>query len=218
MGSAQEAIMGEEPPAGTPFKSVEFQARESHSLHEYRKGKYAKNIEEIYRDWIIPDIAKKIANGKEFLANLSFDELQKVAEDISENIANKTRNEQVLNGELPEDKEILKQRIREGYLKKGNTQFIKILKGELKDLPLRISINVSGKQALLAQMTDKIVNIFRFIISNPQGFQQVMQIPGMSKAFNQILEFSGLSPVDFNISAMKELPTNNIPVPAGIMK
>ena len=198
MGSAQEAIMGEEPPAGTPFKSVEFQARESHSLHEYRKGKYAKNIEEIYRDWIIPDIAKKIANGKEFLANLSFDELQKVAEDISENIANKTRNEQVLNGELPEDKEILKQRIREGYQKKGNTQFIKILKGELKDLPLRISINVSGKQKRLGEMTDKIVNIFRFIISNPQGFQQVMQIPGMSKIWNEIIEYSGLSPVDFS--------------------
>jgi len=206
VGSAQEAITGEEPPAGTPFKSVQFQAMESHSLHEYRKGKYAKDIEEIYRDWIIPEIGRKITEGKKFLANLSFDELQKVVEDLSENTANRMRNEQVLNGELPEDKETLKQKIREGYMKKGNMQFIEILKGEMKDLPIRISINVSGKQANLAQMTDKIVNIFRFIISNPQGFAQVMQMPGMSKAWNEILEYSGLSPVDFGGIQSMQMP------------
>src|SRR3990167_3361473 len=53
MGSAQEAITGDEPPAGTPFKSVEFQASESHSLHECRKGKLATFLDEVYQDWII---------------------------------------------------------------------------------------------------------------------------------------------------------------------
>ncbi len=56
---------------------------------------------------------------------------------------------------------------------------------------------MAGKSKNLASMTDKIVNIFRFAFSNPAGFAQTMQIPGMAKSFNQILEFSGLSPVDF---------------------
>lgn len=49
-GGAQEAIMGDQPPANTPFKSVEFQSAESHSLHNYRIGKHAKFIEEMYYD------------------------------------------------------------------------------------------------------------------------------------------------------------------------
>ena len=48
MASAGEAILGEQPPAGTPLASVQFQAAEYQSLHEYRKGKIATFTDEIY--------------------------------------------------------------------------------------------------------------------------------------------------------------------------
>src|SRR3990167_2232137 len=88
-----------------------------------------------------------------------------------------------------------------------NKQILEILKDEFKDIGIKIDINIAGKQKNLIALTDKIFSIFQFAFANPQGFQQVMQIPGMSKSFNDILEFSGLNPVDFaGLSTMNLTP------------
>jgi hypothetical protein len=76
---------------------------------------------------------------------------------------------------------------------KDNKKFIIILKDELKDVPLSVNVNISGKQKNLSQYTDKLVNIFRQIAVAPQ----ILDDPRMAKIFNQILESSGLSPIDF---------------------
>lgn len=200
MGAANDAIMGENPSSGTPFKLQELVTQESHGLHEYRRGQYAKHLEEIYRDWIIPHIKKEITKGAQFLSELSLEELQYVTDCVVTTEANNRVKEAVLNGETPtkEEADLLKQVIRDEFQKKGNKHFIEILKGEFKDVPLAVKVSVAGKSKNLAQMTDKVVNIFRFAFSNPQGFAQTMQIPGMAKSFNQILEYSGLSQVDFS--------------------
>jgi len=83
-------------------------------------------------------------------------------------------------------------------MQEGNKKFIKILKDDWKDAPIEIEIVVAGKQKNLGKMADSITNIFRFIFSNPQGFMQIMQMPGMAKSFNQIMEYSGLNSMDFS--------------------
>src|SRR3990167_1749309 len=135
MGAATESIMGESPSSGTPFKLQELITAESHSLHEYRKGKIATFLDEVYQDWIIPHIAQEVSKGKEFIAELDFEEMQEVLESISENLANRERNEQVLNGVIPSDKEILKQEFRALYSQGGNKKFLELLEGEMKDSP-----------------------------------------------------------------------------------
>lgn len=55
-------------------------------------------------------------------------------------------------------------------------------------------VNIVGKQRNMAQNADKITNLLREVIKNPQGFQQ---IPGVGKVFNELLEDSGLSAIDF---------------------
>ena len=75
----------------------------------------------------------------------------------------------------------------------GNKKSIEILTKELKDAPVSVSVNIVGKQKNLSLMTDKLVNIFRQIIVAPQ----ILQEPKMSSLFNQIIESSGLSPLDF---------------------
>ena len=63
----------------------------------------------------------------------------------------------------------------------------------MKNTPISVKVNIVGKQKYLPQMTDKLVNIFRTIISAPQ----ILQNPGMQKLFNEIIENSGLSPINF---------------------
>jgi hypothetical protein len=199
MGSANDSIMGENPSSGTPFKLQELVTAESHSLHEYRKGKLATFWDEIETDWIIPSIIREASQGIEFLAELDLDELQQVVESVSDKESNTYIREAILNGEIPEDEKIeeMRTQISDAFRKKGRKHFIKIFKKEFSDENVGVYTNVAGKQKQLAATVDRITNVFRFAFSNPAGFAQVMQIPGMADAFNQILEFSGLSPVDF---------------------
>lgn len=209
IGAANDSILGKAPASGTPFKLQELVTAESHGLHDYRRGKYAKFIEEVYRDLILPYIASKISQGAEFLTELSSDEMEYLSDQIAENLANRKRNEQVLDGEIPEDKETLKEQFKQDFRKAGTKRFINILKDELKKAPLKVKVNVSNKQKDLSVMTDKLVNIFRFVFStydpNTQQFA-VFQNKGMVKLFNQIIEHSGFSPVDFNFQ-MTAMPS-----------
>lgn len=217
MGAANDSIMGETPPSGTPFKLQELVTQESHGLHEYRRQQYAKHLEEIYVDWIIPHITRQITKGAKFLSDLSIDDLQYVTECIVRNKVNaKIKDMMIKKGEIPseEDKALIEEVVRADFKQKGTKHFIEILKGEFQDAPLAVKVSVAGKTKNLARMTDKIVNIFRFAFSNPQGFAQVMQIPGMAKSFNQILEFSGLSPADFTGLDEMAKPPQEEPTPS----
>lgn len=200
MGAANDSIMGQSPTAGTPFKLQELVTNESRGLHEYRRQQYAKHIEKIYKEDIIPHIKKQITKGAKFISELTLDELRFVSDRVVTNLANKKVVNMVLAGETPTQEQIdlFKEITREEFKKGGNKRFIEILKGEFDGVELGVKVDVAGKSKNLAQMTDKIVNIFRFVFSNPQGFAATMQIPGMASSFNQILEYSGLSPVDFS--------------------
>lgn len=200
-GGATDALLGENPSSGTPFKLQDVVIQQGQGLHEYRKGKMATFVGEIYRDWIIPYIAKEISKGQEFLATLDMEELQMVAESLVICRANNFIKEKILNGEMINETELesYKQRVRDEFMKGGNKKFIEIFKDEIKNIPIDVEVNIVGKQKNLNAMTDKLVNIFRQIIASPQ----VLDDPRMAKIWNQILEYSGFSPIDFNQSGYK---------------
>jgi hypothetical protein len=201
MGSASEALLGETPNSGTPFKLYEAQSIEGKGMHKYRQGQIAVFIDEIYREWIIPHIEKEITKEHTFLSELSFDELQKISEQIVDNEINKLNKKRILNGELI-DKNLVeedKNKIRQNFLKGGNKRFIKILSKELEDVSLKVKTNIANKQKNLALLTDKIVNVLRQFISTPE----IRQDPEMVKLLNTILESSGMSPIMFSSSIIK---------------
>lgn len=195
--AATGAILGEEPSPGTPFKSLELQTAESHSLHEYRKGKIAKFLDEIYRDWIMPQLARDVSKGDKFLAELDMDDLMFVADKLADSIANKAIKDGIMQGVLLTEEIIkdLKASVKEKFLQSGNQKFMEILKGEMKDAPMRVKLNIAGKNADLVAKVDRLTNVMRFVFStyNPQtGTFAVLQDKKMLDMLNQILELSGL--------------------------
>ena len=202
--SAFDPIIGETPKSGTTFRGQERTVQQGRGLHDRRRGQRAKFLEEIYRDWIIPDMVRSILNGKEFLATLTSEEVSWISDQLAENFAHKQIIEDVLDLKIPRDKEELKAEFLEKFSKKGDKHLIKILKDEFKGVEVKMGINIAGKQKDLAGLSDKVLSIFQFIFSNPQAFQQAMQIPGMSGAFNDILEFSGINQADF--ATFKAIP------------
>ena len=208
MASATDPLLGESPTAGTPFRLQERVVMEGKGQHEYRRGKFAKHIEEIYKDEIIPYISKQITKDMEFLSELTTEEMQNISDNIAIKETNRENIKRILSGGEPlraEEMEVFKQQAKENFYKGGNKKFIKILKDELKGASIRVKVNILDKQKDLGIMADKLTNVFRSIFANPEGFQQVMQIPAAAKAFNEMLEVSGLSAMNFSVGVPQAL-------------
>ena len=220
-GGAPNPLMGKEPVSGTPFALQNLVVKTGKSLHDFRRGQYAKFIEEMYRDWIIPYIIKEITNGKKFLSSLSMEEMQTVSENIVILKTNKYKINYILGhgGEAPtpEMVEIYENSAKESFMKDSN-KFIEILKDELKGAKVNIKINVAKKQNDLTAMTDSLAGIIKQALStydpNTKSFT-IFDDPRMSKLFNQMLEYSNMSMIDFN--SYKPKQTNQpatLPQPA----
>lgn len=196
MGGATEAILGDNPSAGTPFKLQQQVIAQGLSLHDYRRGQYAKHIEEIYNDWIIPYIEKEICKGMTFLSELDLEELQYVMDAVVTNMANDRVKAMLLSGETPtpDGIELYKGLVRAEFKKRGSKHFIEILKNEFKGMKFKVKVSVKGKSKDLGAKVDNLVNVFRQVIANPA----ILQAPAMSALFNQIIEYSGLEPLDFS--------------------
>lgn len=201
IGSANEAQLGISPTAGTPFKLQDLVVAEGQGIHEYRQGKISTYISEIYRDWSLKYFSKDMMEGQKFLDDLSLDELQYVAKAVIDNEVNDKIKEKMLlpgkKAKMMQKPEIdaLRNLLQKQFMDAGGKRFIEIFAKEMAELPIDVYVNIAGKQKNLAKNADKLTNIFRQVIANPQ----VLAIPGMGKLFNEIIESSGFSPVDFSM-------------------
>ena len=201
--SSNEAVLGQPPTAGTPFKLFEAQQIEGKGTHLYRQGKYAVFMDVLYREWFLPHFAKEIVKDQKFLVELSADELQEVSASLVTYYTNEMLKESILNGELktPEEIQAYKDEIKNQTLK-SNKKFVEILKNEMTDAPLKVKTNIAGKQKNLSLLTDKVVNVLRQFIATPE----IRQDPAMLKLLNVILESSGLSPIIFGQYQPPQIP------------
>ena len=208
LAAAQDPIQGKAGGHGDPFAAQQAQLAQSMGLHEYRRGIFAKHLEEIYKDWIIPHIQKKITEGTTFLSELSLEELQFVAEALVTNQTNDYVKSKILSGQLVSSDQIqaFKQQALTAFQKKGNKHFIEIIKGEFKDTDLGVKVSIAGKGKDLASMVDKLTNVFRTITANPY----ILQSPPIAALFNKIIEAAGLEPIDLSGFKVPHIPAMRI--------
>lgn len=198
LGSASEAQLGVNPTSGTPFALQNLVVQQGQGIHEYRQGKIATFVADVlYRDWILQYLVDDMNKGVTFSEELSLDEMQEMADIIARNKAEDQIIQKILDGELVTEatREELIANYKEQFTRSGSRKFFEVIKGELEEIPLEVFVNIKSKQKYMAQDADKITNIIREVLRNPQAFQQV---PGIAKAFNQLLENSGMSPIDFS--------------------
>lgn len=198
LGSASDAQLGTNPVSGTPFALQSLVVQQGQGFHEYRQGKIATFFADVlYRDWILQYLVDDMNKGVKFSETLSLDEIQEIAPKIARSRVQKDIVKMILEtGKVPtlEERDQMEKIKTQELIDKGQRQFFEIIKDELKDVPIKVFVNIKGKQRYMAQNADKITNILREVMKNPQAFST---IPGISKAFNQVLEESGMSPIDF---------------------
>lgn len=218
MASASDSALAENPKSGTPFALERLVTAEGKGLHEDRKDDITDFWTEVYKEWILPDLVREINQGQEFLEELSFDELNEVVDSVVENEINSRFKKQLIEGDsVPseEERNILRDTLRDNFLNRKGKKVLKLVKDEIKDIPVDVEISISNKQKDLSKLTSDLVNVFRQVISAPQ----ILQDKGVADLFNQIIESAGLNPVMFSgfREAVAEQPPanktqNNLPV------
>lgn len=216
IGSASDAQLGTNPISGTPFALQSLVVQEGQGIHQHRQGKITTFFADVlYRDWFLKMLVKEMNNGLTFSEELSLEEINEIAEKVVTNEVEEEISKKILEtGIVPtrQERDALIQAKKEDFMKKGNRKFFEVLKDELKDIPLDVYVNIKGKQRNMAANADKLTNLIRTVIQNPQGFSQV---PGLAKVFNQLLEESGLSAIDFTpiVTATQTQPVPQTQVP-----
>lgn len=198
LGSASEAQLGLNPVSGTPLGTTQTVVQQGQGIHEYRQGKIATFFSDVlYPEWTLKWLVEDINTGIKFSEEMSLDEMQEIYTQIAENEGNKQSAELMLQGKIvtPEMKDEIVKFEKERWMKSGTRGFFETLKDELKDIPVDVYVNVKGKQRYMAQNADKLSNMIRDIIVNAD---RIKQIPGITKAYNQLLEESGMSSIDFS--------------------
>lgn len=204
LGSASEASLGINPSSGTPFALQSLIVNQGEGIHTYRQGKISIWFADtLYPKLILPYLVTEMNSGKTFSEELSLDELSEIAETISINLVEDKIKETVMkDGQVPtnEEREMMKQTMKEDIMN-GKTSyyqngrgFFEILKDEIKDIPMKVKMNIAGKKKYLAQEADKLSKLISMVIANPQAFAT---IPGLSKPINQLIESTGMNPIDF---------------------
>ena len=196
MGSASDAQLGTNPVSGTPFALQSLVVQQGQGIHEWRQGKIATFISEIYRDWILKYLVREMNAGQKFLDELSVDELSELAERVAIKRSNEWVRDKILStGQVPteQERQIRMDAEKQGFIKKGGKQFIEIMKDELKNLPMDVYVNIKGKQKDMNKAADSITNLIRELFRNPDAFRS----SGIGKLLNELLENSGFSPINF---------------------
>ena len=190
LAGVSDSLLGKQPPAGTPFRLQERVVFEGKKPHERIAGKFDKFLEEIIQDWIIPHIIREIVKGKEFLSELSSEEMEYVLRKVPRNRATKRQWEDVLSGRIPGELAVYEEEEKQRLLQNGNKQTLKILKDEFRNVKMKVKIRVSSKQKDMAGFVEKLGNILRQFWTLPP---EVRNDPTTQHIMNQLLEASGLS-------------------------
>lgn len=212
LGSASEASLGINPSAGTPFALQSLIAERGDSMHIYRQGKIATFFSDVlYPEMILPYLVADMNKGQNFSEELTLDELQDVANDIAIVASNERIKDLILQGQVvtKEQQTLMMDIVREGFKKGGDRKFFEIVKDDIKDIPVKVRVNVAGKQKYLARNAEALSNLIRQIMVAPEAFKM---IPGLGKAYNQLIESSGMNPIDFSEIVMPEEQAAPLPM------
>jgi len=195
LGSASEASLGKNPVSGTPFALQSLIVQQGDGIHEYRKGKIATFFADVlYQDWILGWLVKEMNEGKDFSEELSLEEMQEVVEPMSDNYVEAKKKFKILSGDTVSPEELIgwKNEYVQTFMKGGNRKFFKDFKDAFKDLPIKVMVNVAGKQKDMSGVADKLSNLISTFLRSG------VPISDMSKPMNELLENSGFSPINFS--------------------
>lgn len=216
--STYEANTGEQTPANTPYSQTVFLNQQAQKPFAFRMEEAAIDLEEMFNEWVIPHIIKKIKN--EHILAEDFDEA--TLEAIDESFANYKQRQvaktaaldsmrQAVSGEIgaqipdfSEQMEVAKEKTLANLEKQGNRRYIKIPSNFFDSFTGKMTLNITNEQKNKQVVLQSLSQILQTVSQsfNPQTGQfAILENPTLVKIFGSIVDASGigLSPAELGI-------------------
>lgn len=205
--SAVDATTGEQPPANTPYSTTALLNQVASKPLDYRREEAGIFITEIFEDWVIPFLIRRLKKGNTLVSDYSQDELKVIDDSFIAFEVNQKVKELVLEGKIVTQDDY--DQAIEGYrsLLSGSRRYIEYPDGYFDDINAKVTVVVTNEQRNKAATLTSLSEILKTVISsfNPQtGKFGVLEDPVLSKILSQIVELSGaISPVALGIGTPK---------------
>lgn len=201
--SSYDAVRGETPPSGQPYRLQALVSQTGSSHFDYRREEWGIFLKELFYDWVFPYIQKRLSKAHILASDFTPEELMKIDESFSIHEANKYTLDKLLSGKIvnAQEYEMAKAQYTEFINKSGKRRFLDVPDGYYKDMKAKLSIDITGEQKNKQATMESLTNILQTVAGNPM----VLQDPTMKMIFNKILEMSGsgLSPISLSKSGMQ---------------
>lgn len=227
-----EAMMGENPPAGSAWRQTQALLQESHSLFELMTENKGLAIIEMLTEFILPFYKKQLDNSDEIAGILSDHQIKQIDLKYLPNEVNRRVNQKkaqtILMGQIydpaqeAQDNASAQAELQSNL--SGNQRFIspseiksKTWKELFKDLEWTLDIDVTGESKDIQGTMATLTTVLQTLATNPG----VLQDPTLKLVFSKILSLAGgFSPVEIQAApapqpTMMQQPMQPQPVPAG---
>lgn len=185
-----DAVTGETMPSGTPLGSLAIQAQQASSYFDYKREEAGIFITELFNDWVLPFLAKRI--NKEHILSSEFgqDELMKMDEAFATHLVNEELKKKVLAGVIvsPEEYQAGIDFTKNKLAQRGNRRFLEVPSGWFKDFKPKVSVIVTKELKDIDVEKKNLEYISMIFAKNPQA----MQDPVMAKIIGRMAELSGI--------------------------
>lgn len=185
-----ESVSGETLPSNTPLGSVAIQTAQASSFFDYRREEAGIFWREVFNDWILPVIAKKITKSHILASDYSMEELELIANTFALNQAGKKVEEYILSGKAmyQEDYESLIEANKKLIQERGSYQYLDIPDGYFTNFKPKLTIDLTGESKNKQEQLTSLFNVLTQIASNPA----LLQDPNLMQVFSQMLELSNI--------------------------
>lgn len=199
-----ESMLGATAPSGTAWRQVETLLNESHSLFELMTENKGLYIKQMFAEYIIPFIKKKLNHSKEIAATLELNDINQIDSVYIKNQsvmrANNDIKNMILKGGMvtpQQQKQLMQshgQDVQASLAKQGDQRFFKpseikdkTWKEQFKDLEWELEIDVTGEGTPDKEDLATLNTVLSTIASNPR----VLSDPNAKLVFNKILGIAG---------------------------
>jgi hypothetical protein len=196
-------------PSGTPFRALAIQNQEGMGLFSYRMEEAGIFWREVFTDWIVPHLKRKMTRQHILTSDFTAEELKAIDEAVATERANRKVIDRAIAGKVTNkaDYEEMFEAEMELMRVTKATRFINIPDDYFKDLEGQIDINITGEQLNKGVVFETINNMLVTITQsfNPQtGTFAVLEDPVLSKIFGKAVELSGVGISPSELVARKQ--------------
>lgn len=214
------AITGETMPSNTPYRTTAILNQEATSMFDYRREEMGIFLTEVFNEWVLPYLIKKLNKGHILRAEFSTEELKAIDDSYSNYVANEKVMKLILSGKpiYAEEYAQVVAGIKDSLKTTKQHRFLDVPKGAYQGFKGKVTVMTTGEQKNKAVVLESLNNILLTVAKAPQ----VLTDPKMSQIFGEILELSGsgLSPTSLGLGegqpmAQQEMAQTSIPSPVG---